>query len=132
MLSTTSPLAKLIRTTEGFLIVASNAALVVVPIVTSAVPASLALKLGVILNGTTLVARQVLKAVALVSGVTGLEPVDPGANAELPIPIEEALAEIEAATNTSVAQTHAEQLTPQPPKAPEPAPAPAPPTPPAQ
>lgn len=130
MFSTTSPLAKLIRTTEGALVVVSNIALVAVPIITTHVPASLALKLGVILNGTTLVARQVLKGVALFAGVTGLEPIDPGsAAADLPVPLEQAIAEVEAATDVSVAQTVAEQLTPQPAKtepAPEPAPAPAP------
>lgn len=125
--STTSPLAKLIRTTEGVLIVLSNAALVAVPIITTSVSPSLALKLGVILNGATLICRQVLKGVALVSGVTGLEPIDPGSSdAGLPIPLEEALAEVEAATHTPVDTTIAEQLTPQPVQAPEPAPQPAP------
>lgn len=67
----TTPLQKSVRTLEGWLVLGANVALVTVPIVTSAIPATLAVKLGVVINGTYVVARTVLKLVAVLSPYTG-------------------------------------------------------------
>jgi hypothetical protein len=74
----TTPLTKFVRTTEFWMVMAANTALLVVPIVTTALPAGLALKLGVILNGTVAVCRTLLKMVAAAQPVIGspLAPTD--------------------------------------------------------
>ena len=66
-----APLVKLTRTLEGLLVLGSNIALVLVPIVTTSLSAKEAATLGVILNGTTVISRSVLKAVAALN-VAGL------------------------------------------------------------
>src|ERR1039458_3598409 len=66
-----APLTKLIRTTEGQLVLFSNIALVLVPIITSSLSPKEAATLGVILNGTTFISRSVLKAIAALN-VAGL------------------------------------------------------------
>lgn len=63
---TTTPLTKLIRTGEGILVYAANVALIVVPITTSSLSATQAVKYGVALNSVTVVARSLLKAIAAV------------------------------------------------------------------
>jgi hypothetical protein len=62
--ATTTPLTKFIRTLEGIIVLAANVTLIVVPIVTSSLTASQAVKYGVILDSIAVVARSVLKAVA--------------------------------------------------------------------
>lgn len=82
----TSPLTKFIRTTEGWLVVGANVALIVTPIVSNALSASKAATLGIILNGVTVVSRSVLKAITSLSPILGA-PIDPnlsGAPAQLP------------------------------------------------
>lgn len=60
----TNPLTKFIRTGEGILVYAANAALVVIPIVTNALSATQAVKYGVILDSVAVAARSILKAFA--------------------------------------------------------------------
>jgi len=60
----TTPLTKLIRTFEGWLVIVCVAALVIVPIITKALPVELAAKLGTGLAGVTVTARSILKLFA--------------------------------------------------------------------
>ena len=64
----TAASVKFIRTLEGILVVASNVALLVVPIVTNALTASQAARDAVILNTAAVVSRSVLKAVMAIGG----------------------------------------------------------------
>jgi hypothetical protein len=59
----TVPQAKLIRTLEGWLVVAFNLAMVVVPIVSSALPAATAAKLAAGVTAATVIARQLAKGI---------------------------------------------------------------------
>lgn len=70
---TTSPLTKFIRTGEGILVFACNLALLIVPLATSALSANQALKYAVILNGATVVARSILKALSALK-IPGADP----------------------------------------------------------
>lgn len=55
---------RLILTLEGWLVVAFNLAMIVVPIVSSALPASTAVKYAAIVNTATVLARQLGKGIA--------------------------------------------------------------------
>src|ERR1039458_2351915 len=66
-----APLTKFVRTTEGLLVLFSNVALVLVPIITNSLSAKDAATLGVILNGSTVIARSLLKGIAALN-VAGL------------------------------------------------------------
>lgn len=74
--ATTAPLTKLIRTTEGILVVLFNLTMLVVPIV-STFPATQAVKWAGIVNASTVISRQGLKAIATLSKTTGLTPIEP-------------------------------------------------------
>jgi hypothetical protein len=67
----TDPKTKFIRTGEGILVFAFNVAMLVVPIVTSALSPTEAVKYAAILNGIAVISRSGLKAAALFSQVTG-------------------------------------------------------------
>jgi hypothetical protein len=81
---TTTSMVKFVRTGEGMLVVAFNIALLIVPIISSALTPAQAVKWAAVINGVAVVARTGLKMTALVqSGGTAaaLEPaprVDPG------------------------------------------------------
>jgi hypothetical protein len=55
---------RLFLTLEGWLVVAFNLAMVVVPIATSALPAGAAVKYAAIVNSATVLARQLAKGIA--------------------------------------------------------------------
>lgn len=59
---TTSPLTKSIRTLEGWLVIAANVALVVIPIVTNSLPPELAAKLVAGLDAIYALSRGIVKA----------------------------------------------------------------------
>jgi hypothetical protein len=69
---TTDPKTKFIRTGEGVLVFAFNVAMVVVPIVSSALSAEQAVKYAAILNAVAVFSRSGLKAAALLPRVTGV------------------------------------------------------------
>lgn len=71
-----APLAKSFRTLEGALVLISNVALVIIPIVTSSLSAGQAVKYGVILNTGFAVARSVLKGIAAL-GIAPAQVVSP-------------------------------------------------------
>ena len=54
---------KMIRTYEGILVIAFNGAMLIVPIVTNALPAATAVKYAAIVNTGAVIARQIAKAV---------------------------------------------------------------------
>ncbi|HUA45455.1 MAG TPA: hypothetical protein VMA77_09530 [Solirubrobacteraceae bacterium] len=68
----TDPKAKFIRTGEGILVFAFNVAMLVIPIVTSALSATEAVKYAAILNAVAVFSRSGLKAAALLPQVTGV------------------------------------------------------------
>lgn len=65
------PLTKFIRTLEGLIVLGSNVALVLAPIVSSHVSPTQAIKYGAILNSVTVFSRSLLKGVAALN-VAGL------------------------------------------------------------
>jgi hypothetical protein len=67
-------MVKFIRTGEGLLVVAFNVALLVVPIVSSALTPAQAVKWAAVINGVTVVARTGLKMTSLVQSGTGAAP----------------------------------------------------------
>src|SRR5215475_8138736 len=71
--STTS-MVKFVRTGEGLLVVAFNIALLVVPIISSALTPVQAVKWAAVINGVAVVARTGLKMTALVQGGTAAAP----------------------------------------------------------
>lgn len=73
---TTTPLTKFIRTLEGWIVVLVNGTLIIVPIVTSALPATTAVKYGTIFNGIMIASRSILKGIASLSPLIG-SPVTP-------------------------------------------------------
>ena len=71
--STTS-MVKFVRTGEGMLVVAFNIALLVVPIISSALTPAQAVKWAAVINGVAVVARTGLKMTALVQAGTAASP----------------------------------------------------------
>jgi len=71
---TTTSMVKFVRTGEGLLVVAFNIALLVVPIVSSALTPAQAVKWAAVINGVTVVARTGLKMTSLVQGGTAASP----------------------------------------------------------
>lgn len=63
---TTTPMVKFVRTGEGMLVVAFNIALLVVPIISSALTPAQAVKWAAVINGVAVVARTGLKMTSLV------------------------------------------------------------------
>jgi hypothetical protein len=63
---TTTSMVKFVRTGEGLLVVAFNIALLVVPIISSALTPAQAVKWAAVINGVTVVARTGLKMTSLV------------------------------------------------------------------
>ena len=63
---TTTSMVKFIRTGEGLLVVAFNIALLVVPIISSALTPAQAVKWAAVINGVAVVARTGLKMTSLV------------------------------------------------------------------
>lgn len=61
---TTTPLTKSIRTIEGVLVALFNLAMLIVPIVTNALPPATAAKYAMIANGILVVSRTALKMMA--------------------------------------------------------------------
>lgn len=59
----TTPQAKMIRTLEGLVVVAFNLAMVVIPIVTNALPAPTAVKYAAIVNTAAVTARSLAKGI---------------------------------------------------------------------
>lgn len=74
---TTSPLTKFIRTTEGWLVVVFNGAMLIVPIVSN-FPAVQAAKWAGIVNAAVVISRSGLKGLALFATTTGMTPIAPG------------------------------------------------------
>jgi hypothetical protein len=70
----TTPMVKFVRTGEGMLVVAFNIALLVVPIISSALTPAQAVKWAAVINGVAVVARTGLKMTSLVRGGTGAAP----------------------------------------------------------
>lgn len=64
---TTTPLTKFIRTLEGIVVVVVNCVLIIVPIVTSSLPATVAVKYGAIFNMVVVASRSILKGIASLS-----------------------------------------------------------------
>ena len=76
-----SSATKLIRTTEGWIVVAFNVAMLVVPIVTSTLSAGTAVKWAAIVDSATVLARQFAKGLTAIqtplmdeSGLTQEDP----------------------------------------------------------
>lgn len=67
---TTTSMVKFVRTGEGLLVVAFNIALLVVPVVSSALTPAQAVKWAAVINGVTVVARTGLKMTSLIRGGT--------------------------------------------------------------
>lgn len=61
---TSAPLAKGVRTLEGWIVIAANVALIVIPIVTSSLPPELAAKLAAGLDAVYAISRAIIKAFA--------------------------------------------------------------------
>lgn len=72
---TTTPLTKFVRTLEGWLVIAANGVLVIVPLAGS-LPWGTSVKYMAILNVGTVISRSVLKGIASLSPVTGA-PIEP-------------------------------------------------------
>lgn len=70
----TTPLTKFVRTGEGVLVFAFNLAMLIVPIVSSALTPEEAVKWAGIVNGVAVISRTGLKIVAEVSKTTGIAP----------------------------------------------------------
>jgi hypothetical protein len=70
----TSPLVKGVRTTEGILVLVFNVAMLVIPIITSALPAHLAAEFAMFTNVAYAVSRSALKAISALSQQTGITP----------------------------------------------------------
>jgi len=68
---TTTSMVKFIRTGEGLLVVAFNIALLVVPIISSALTPAQAVKWAAVINGVAVVARTGLKMTSLVQTGAG-------------------------------------------------------------
>src|SRR5580704_8350846 len=64
----TTSMVKFVRTGDGLLVVAFNIALLVVPIISSALTPAQALKCAAVINGVAVVARTRLKMQAVVPG----------------------------------------------------------------
>jgi hypothetical protein len=71
---TTTSMVKFVRTGEGLLVVAFNIALLVVPIVSSALTPAQAVKWAAVINGVAVVARTGLKMTSLVQGGAAASP----------------------------------------------------------
>jgi hypothetical protein len=71
---TTTSMVKFVRTGEGLLVVAFNIALLVVPIVSSALTPAQAVKWAAVINGVTVVARTGLKMTSLVQSGSAASP----------------------------------------------------------
>ncbi len=71
---TTTSMVKFVRTGEGLLVVAFNIALLVVPIVSSALTPAQAVKWAAVINGVTVVARTGLKMTSLVQSGAAASP----------------------------------------------------------
>ncbi len=97
---TTTSMVKFIRTGEGLLVVAFNIALLVVPIISSALTPAQAVKWAAVINGVAVVARTGLKMTSLVQAGTGPAP-EATAAAMLGAP-EEATAPEEASTTAPI------------------------------
>lgn len=72
----TSPLTKLVRTTEGVLVIGFNGALLLASVF-GTLPGVQAVKYAAIVNAVTVGARQGLKALASFAQSTGLTPTEP-------------------------------------------------------
>jgi hypothetical protein len=75
--TTTTPLAKFIRTGEGVLVFAFNGALLVVPIVSGALTPEQAVQWAAIINGVTVVSRTGLKIVAVLESASEADAPQP-------------------------------------------------------
>lgn len=107
-----TPLSKLIRTTEGVILALFNAATLVGVIVNDVSPAT-GLKYAAIFNTVAFASRQFLKAVAVVKPSVGGDPITPAVGG---VTADQVLAEIDAVEQaTKVVQsrpgTPAEQVT---------------------
>ena len=71
---TTTSMVKFIRTGEGMLVVAFNIALLVVPIISSALTPAQAVKWAAVINGVAVVARTGLKMTSLLQTGAGATP----------------------------------------------------------
>ena len=71
---TTTSMVKFIRTGEGMLVVAFNIALLVVPIISSALTPAQAVKWAAVINGVAVVARTGLKMTSLIQTGAGATP----------------------------------------------------------
>ena len=71
---TTTSMVKFVRTGEGLLVVAFNIALLVVPIISSALTPAQAVKWAAVINGVTVVARTGLKMTSLVQSGAAAAP----------------------------------------------------------
>jgi hypothetical protein len=71
---TTTSMVKFVRTGEGLLVVAFNIALLVVPIISSALTPAEAVKWAAVINGVAVVARTGLKMTSLVQAGAGAAP----------------------------------------------------------
>ena len=71
---TTTSMVKFIRTGEGMLVVAFNIALLVVPIISSALTPAQAVKWAAVINGVAVVARTGLKMTSLIQAGAGATP----------------------------------------------------------
>jgi hypothetical protein len=83
---TTTPLTKFIRTLEGILLLLFNLAMLIVPIITSALSPEQAAKWAGVLDAVAVVARSGLKAVASLESATGApaaKPVSPAVEADV-------------------------------------------------
>jgi hypothetical protein len=67
-------MVKFVRTGEGLLVVAFNIALLVVPIISSALTPAQAVKYAAVINGVAVLARTGLKMTALVQAGTAVTP----------------------------------------------------------
>jgi hypothetical protein len=74
---TTTPLTKFIRTLEGILVLGFNLAMLIVPIITSALSPEQAAKWAGVLDIAAVVARSGLKAVAGMESATGVAAAKP-------------------------------------------------------
>lgn len=70
----TTPLTKFVRTGEGVLVFGFNLAMLIIPIVSSALTPEQAVKWAGIVNGVAVICRTGLKIVAQVSQATGIQP----------------------------------------------------------
>lgn len=82
MLKLSHPLSKSVRTLEGVLVLAANAALVVIPAATASMSAGTAVKYGVVLNGAYAIARSLLKGIAA-TGIPAAQLLSPDVQARV-------------------------------------------------